>query len=183
MNESLQPSSQTPALAPVGLPPPCRPPLPCPALRWDSCPSVTPRTPHALPGEGPSPRPSLEHTGLSQFPGPTESTRNLQTSSRERSRRGSRGVGLAAVEEQAWLVYEEDPDTLACTPRLAHGPWRAGSLRTWPNRLGEGTESRGRGGEGQAASPSPVQGPWVSPHAPYILPSSDRMILRRPQGG
>lgn len=54
---------------------------------------------------------------------------------------------------------------------------------TSPNRLGEGAESRGRGEEGWTASPSPVQGPCASPHAPYILPSSDRMILRRPQGG
>lgn len=78
-------------------------------------------------------------------------------------------------------VYEEDPDTQACTPRLAHGGLAA-------SRLGQtgwvrGQRAGGGAWGGQAASPSPVQCPCAFPHAPYILPSSDRMILRRPQGG
>ena len=55
--------------------------------------------------------------------------------------------------------------------------------RTSPNRLGEGAESRGRCQGGPGHLSGPVQCPCASPHAPYILPSSDRMILRRPQGG
>lgn len=92
-----------------------------------------------------------------------------------------RGVGHALAEGQAWRVYEEDPDTQACTHRLAHPA--AGSLRTWPNRLGEGAESRGGAGGPAASLALPVEVSRASPHAPYILPSSDRMILRRPQGG
>lgn len=61
---------------------------------------------------------------------------------------------------QAWLVYEEDPDTQACTPRLAHGGLAA-------LRLGQTGWVRGREQEeGPERARLPPQSHPVSPGLP-----------------
>ena len=165
----------TQALSQCGPPTTLQPPLHDPrslegTRQWETLlsagipPQVSPlRLPHVLPGEGPSPGPSLEHTGLTQFPGPTESPRNLQAG-RGEERRGSRGWGRgrgwcrvwAALwwRGQAWPVYEEDPDTQACTPRPARPQgWRPPGLR----QTGWVRGQRAGGGVRRAGPPPQVQ--------------------------
>lgn len=53
-----------------------------PSLAWRAPPLRPPS--HTLPSRDPRLGPGLEHTGLTQFPGPTESPRNLQAGSGRR---------------------------------------------------------------------------------------------------
>ena len=101
MNESLQPSSQTPALAPVGLPPPCRPPLPCPALRWDSAPVLPLGLP--TPSQGRVPLPGLAWSTLDcpSFLGPL--------SQPETSRPAVGREAEGGAEVWAWLRWRSRP--------------------------------------------------------------------------